>query len=586
MASKLRWRVALWVCAWQAERVLADLVDTANGPVQGVYRDVAEKTASWWGLPYAQPPTEERRFKAPQPFLGSWTEPRQATRIPPECTQSAGRSVSGQEDCLYLNVHAPVPDRTTSRPVLVWLYGGGFSVGDSYSMGLYDGQHLAWKHEVVVVTLNYRLCVLGFMALDALQNESSTGSTGNHALQDQQLALRWVQANIRNFGGDPDRVTLFGESAGAFSVMWHLVSQKSAGLFHGAIMESGTVDATFFFQPLAQAKEYYEDLATRLHCPASLGAGQLPCLRALPAQALVAVEAGMDGHRPSVHSPLWPLMPNGPAIDGTEDGLADIPIRLVQRGAFNKVPLLLGANENGGSIFEDMLPEVLPGAQLPVRRHPATLGEALRYFFRENVTQVEAIYQESEFGGDGDEMMKRMIRDMMFMCPLRALSSAWAQHDLPAYMYVFDFSYGLAKIIGLGDFHGSELPFVFRNWLEFIKPIDPFHSPRHMADIISCKWTSFAYALDPNGGVDESRWPPGCEDINREFSDWPRFHATQRLFYDLKGRPEVHEILADNRYPDDLFPRDPKCNLWDELASTLHWVHEGPSSRSFAGLIV
>ncbi|CAE7519512.1 ACHE [Symbiodinium necroappetens] len=128
-------------------------------------------------------------------------------------------------------VHAPVPDRTTSRPVLVWLYGGGFSVGDSYSMGLYDGQHLAWKHEVVVVTLNYRLCVLGFMALDALQNESSTGSTGNHALQDQQLALRWVQANIRNFGGDPDRVTLFGESAGAFSVMWHLVSQKSAGDF-------------------------------------------------------------------------------------------------------------------------------------------------------------------------------------------------------------------------------------------------------------------------------------------------------------------------------------------------------------------
>ncbi|CAE7205665.1 Washc4, partial [Symbiodinium necroappetens] len=237
-----------------------------------------------------------------------------------------------------------------------------------------------------------------------------------------------------------------------------------------------------------------------------------------------------------------------------------------------------------------MLPEVLPGAQLPVKRHPATLGEALRYFFRENVTQVEAIYQESEFGGDGDEMMKRMIRDMMFMCPLRALSSAWAQHDLPAFMYVFDFSYGLAKIIGLGDFHGSELPFVFRNWLEFIKPIDPFHSPRHMADIISCKWTSFAYALDPNGGVDESRWPPGCEDINREFSDWPRFHATQRLFYDLKGRPEVHEILADlwlkgcngynrctqdNRFPDDLFPRDPKCNLWDELASTLHWVHEG-----------
>ena len=132
---------------------------------------------------------------------------------------------------------------------------------------------------------------------------------------------------------------------------------------------------------------------------------------------------------------------------------------------FNKVPLLLGANENGGSIFEPMLPMVLPGARLPVKRYPETLNKALRYFFQENISKVEAIYTKEEFG-DGDMLIRRMIRDLIFMCPLRALASAWSSANLPTFLYVFDFSYGLAKLIGLGDFHGSELPFVFRNWLE------------------------------------------------------------------------------------------------------------------------
>eukprot|EP00438_Fugacium_kawagutii_P026693 Skav219951 [mRNA] locus=scaffold2879:154558:158548:+ [translate_table: standard] len=276
-------------------------------------------------------------------------------------------------------------------------------------------------------------------------------------------------------------------------------------------------------------------LSGKLGCPSS--SSQLECLRRLPASAVVEVEAGLDGHRPKVRSPLWPLMPNGPAIDGTESGLLDVPMKLVREGRFNRVPLLLGSNENGGSIFEAMLPLVMPGAQLPVKRHPETFDKAMRLFFQENVSKVEAVYNQKEFP-DNDVLIRRVIRDLMFMCPLRALASAWSSAGLPTFLYVFDFSYGLAALIGLGDFHGSELPFVFRNWLEFIKPIDPFQSPRRMSNIISCKWTSFANGHDPNGGTNESQWVPGCEDINGRYSEWPKF-GRERLFYTLKARPDA-----------------------------------------------
>jgi len=554
-----------------AESLNSLVVPTTNGPLHGVFRDrgLTHHSATWWGIRYAEPPVGANRFKEPKAYKDSWTTPRMANQIPSPCMQISGKSTSGQEDCLFLNVHAPL-GKNSSLPVMVFFYGGGFSEGSSYEMGLYDGQHLSVRHDVIIVTLNYRLCALGFMALDTLQSEHESGSTGNHGLQDQQLALQWVQQNIHNFGGNPEKVTIFGESAGAFSVMWHLVNKRSSGLFQAAIMESGTVDVTFFFQPLASAKAYYEDIANRLGCPR--GSKQLECLRLLPASALLEVEAGFDGKKPMVRSPLWPIMPNGPAIDGTEEGLLDVPMKLVKQGNFNKVPLLLGANENGGSIFEPMLPMVLPGARLPVKRYPETLNKALRYFFQENISKVEAIYTKEEFG-DGDMLIRRMIRDLIFMCPLRALASAWSSANLPTFLYVFDFSYGLAKLIGLGDFHGSELPFVFRNWLEFIKPIDPFQSPRRMSDIISCKWTSFAHGHDPNGGTNESQWISGCENINGRYSDWPSF-GEERLFYTLKAQPEVHGILTDNHFPDDTFPRDEKCDLWDELGMYMPWVQE------------
>lgn len=567
-------------------------VPTRNGPVAGILRGT---TATWWGLRFAEPPTGARRFKPPQPLEQTWTEPVSAAHRRQHCLQHIPvLGTKGGEDCLFLNVFAPadaMKDGATKRPVMVWIYGGGYEVGDSYQLGLYDGQHLSERHDLVVVTLNYRLSFLGFFALDALRNES--GTTGNYGVQDQQQALRWVQENIANFGGDSSRVTIFGESAGAFSVMWQLVNPHSAGLFHAAIMESGTSSVSWFFQPYHLATAFYEGVAEELGCGSNGDAkAQLDCLRGVEPHHLVFMQMfeGPPPGGPATRSTLWPIMPVGPVLDGTSYGLLDVPIKLVQAGKFHQVPLMLGANENGGSIFEPMLPYIVPGAVWPAALAPSVTAEkAMTWFFGNYTSRVGEVYTMAEFKNaesPADAFLSRLIRDVMFQCSNRALATSWASAQLPTYLYVFHYDFGfIDRVTGLKDFHGGEMPFVFRNWLRDIQAISPLQDPYKMADIMSCKWASFAYTLDPNGGKDEEAWPPHCMQINRQYSDWPRFNSDQRLLYSLKSEPAIHQILADNRYPDDLFPRDEKCDLWDELAPQLPWILPQRPATSLAVIV-
>jgi carboxylesterase type B len=471
---------------------------------------------------------------------------------------------------------------------MFWIYGGGYTSGNSYEFGLYDGKHLSESHNVVVVTVNYRLGNLGFMALDALKQEDPNSSTGNYGVQDQTLGLQWVKRNIAAFGGNPDRVIIFGESAGGFSVMWHLVSPASAGLFHGAIMESGTSQTSLFFQHYKDAAAYYEDSAAILDCPAGLGAAaQLDCLRALPRHR-IQYGAGADPEfsakrkiTPADRSPIYPLMPNGPVIDGSRVGTLDVPIRLIDAGNFNKVPLILGANENGGTIFEPMVPLTVPNTSWPLHFHKDSVGKAFDYLLQGNSSRLQEIYNVTEFKAGGvlwpeDALVSRVLRDLMFMCPLRQVANLYAKQDLPAYMYVFHFHYGLVidQVLHLGDFHAGEVPFVFKNWLWALKALAPARDSHLMADIMSCKWASFAYTLDPNGGDDASKWPPGCELINKRYSSWPRFNIQERMFYSLQHEPEVLQIRSNNYYPDDLFPRDPKCDLIDSISSFMAFRHD------------
>jgi carboxylesterase type B len=252
--------------------------------------------------------------------------------------------------------------------------------------------------------------------------------------------------------------------------------------------------------------------------------------------------------------------------------------------------LILGANEDGGTIFEPMLPAVVPGAKWPASIFKDTVGLAFDHIFQANSSRFQAVYNATEFKSASwpeDSLISRGIRDLVFMCPLRQLATAYAAQGLPAYMYVFHFNYGFLvdSVLHLGDFHAGEIPFVFRNWLWVAEAIDRNQDPYLMADIMSCKWASFAYTHDPNGGKREADWPPGCTTVNRKYSSWPVFNSRDRLYYSLKIEPEVLPIRADNVYPDDLFPRDPKCDLIDDISEYIRFRHDGNPSAGHSFVV-
>ncbi|PQJ34357.1 carboxylesterase [Salinibacter sp. 10B] len=303
----------------------AQVVSTANGRVEGT--PVSDGVHAFKGIPYAKPPIGERRWRPPQP-VESWSGVRSATRFGPRCMQTRPygdmifRSAGMSEDCLYLNVWTPADAPTGSLPVLVYFYGGGFIAGDG-SEPRYDGASMA-REDIVVVTLNYRLGVFGFMAHPALTAESPEQASGNYGLLDQAQALRWVQNNIAAFGGDPDRVTIGGESAGSMSVSGHLASPLSTGRFARAIGESGALLGALSPSSLADAEEKGSRFADQV------GADSLAELRALSSSRLLEHAA----------------KPTAPRFGVTVDGhfLSMPPSEVYAEKEQARVPLLVGWN--------------------------------------------------------------------------------------------------------------------------------------------------------------------------------------------------------------------------------------------------
>ena len=360
-------------------------VPTQYGPVTGELRS---GVAVFRSIPFAAAPTGALRFAPPQP-PAPWTAPKDVRGYGTPCAQLKllGPILYGGEACLQLSVYAAAADAAAPpRPVFFFIYGGAFILGDDEELGWYDGEALARAHpEMVVVLPNYRLGPLGFLALEGLEG------AGNAALLDQVAALEWVRDNIAAFGGDPARVTIAGESAGAFSVAWHLASPRSAGLFHGAVLESTSFDTPQFFQPLADARAFSALYGAALGCaedaPGAPGGRQLACLRALPVDAVLidlaealnpdwpcvtpgrcppglqAAAAHFGSGAPRTLPALAPLMPWGPAVDGAL--LRDVPLRAIEAGAFNRVPVLMGTNRNEGSIFIPVFPIIVPSTSFP-----------------------------------------------------------------------------------------------------------------------------------------------------------------------------------------------------------------------------
>lgn len=270
----------------------AQQVKTANGVLQGIKE--ASGVVSYKGVPFAQPPVGDLRWKEPQAPL-NWKGIRKADHFGPQAMQRAiysdmmFRSDGKSEDCLYLNVWTPAKSATEKLAVLVYFYGGGFNAGDG-SEYRYDGEALA-KKGIISVTVNYRLGIFGFLAHPELTAESAHHSSGNYGLIDQHAALVWVKKNIAAFGGDPDKVTIAGESAGSMSVCGQVASPLSRGLFVGTIGESGSFLGNLSPVPLADAEQSGVKFAT------SIGASSLADLRKIPADTLLKISA--RGHFPT-----------------------------------------------------------------------------------------------------------------------------------------------------------------------------------------------------------------------------------------------------------------------------------------------
>ncbi len=307
----------------------ADTVKTVNGVIEG--RGVQPSGVRIFrGIPFAEPPTGELRWREPQ-AVKNWQGVRPALDFGPRCMQAVVfddiryRSNGVSEDCLYLNVWTPAKSSRERLPVLVYFYGGGFVNGDS-SEARYDGESMAAKG-IVVVSVNYRLGVFGFLAHPELTKESPHKASGNYGLLDQNAGLRWVQKNIASFGGDPRHVTIAGESAGSMSVSAHMASPLSRDLIAGAIGESGALTGTLSPVPLAKAEEEGSKFS------ASIGAQSLAALRAMPAQQIL--EPAYKGGYAAVNR--FPL-----AIDGYF--LPTDPVTIYASGKQARIPLLAGWN--------------------------------------------------------------------------------------------------------------------------------------------------------------------------------------------------------------------------------------------------
>ena len=304
----------------------ADRVKTADGVLEGTGPQ-ASGVREFKGIPFAAPPVGDLRWQAPQP-VKKWSGVRQATQFGPRCMQQPiygdmnFRSNGVSEDCLYLNVWTPAKTGRERLPVLVYFFGGGFMAGDG-SEPRYDGGSMATKG-IVALTVNYRLGVFGFMAHPELTKESPHHASGNYALLDQNAALRWVQANIAAFGGDPQHVTIAGESAGSIAVSAQMASPLSKGLFAAAIGESGSILGALSATPLADAEKRGETFA------ANVGASDLAALRAMPAEKLLEAAGQRGGPRFS------------PDVDGYF--FPESPYAIFAAGKQAHVPLLAGWN--------------------------------------------------------------------------------------------------------------------------------------------------------------------------------------------------------------------------------------------------
>ena len=509
-------------------------VAVTGGRIQGTAAAADPDVVAFKGIRFAAPPVGDLRWRPPAAVVG-WDGVRDAGEAGPICVQGAG-GVGQSEDCLFLNVWAP-KETAEPLPVLYWIHGGGYT-GGSGSTSIYDGARLA-AEGAVVVTINYRLNVFGFLAHPALSAESPHGASGNYGLLDMVAGLEWVRDNIAAFGGDPDRVTIFGESAGAGAVMSVMVMPQSKGLFHRAIAQSNWIHG--WDRPLeGDTADLTPAEAQGVSVGAALGAGDLDleaalaAMRAAPARAVLEAIAAGAGSPFLRTGHVW-----APNVDGW--AIPDDPLAMYAAGRQHPVPLVVGMNGNEGSLMtRGFSMEGVDAFGAHVESvYPELAGDLLAHY---DVT-AETVR----------EGLDHLIHDLYFAGPVRAHArdqSAVA----PVWMYHFTRVPPTPWGEAMGAHHAAELVYVFGTLTTAdepgerplgLSPLGDFTEvDAGLSETMRAYWIRFAATGDPNGpGL--PAWPafePGS-DRYQELGDavsvghglhvagadlWDRFQAQRR----------------------------------------------------------
>lgn len=530
--------IFLFVVSTMMSAHAAPHVMTTQGEIEGLHKNAVDL---FLGIPFAKPPVGELRWRPPQ-APASWKGVRSAKQFGPTCAQITtlgpfAGPPNSNEDCLYLNVFTP--DTRAKLPVLVWIYGGGYVDGESND---YDGSKLAVQGHLVVVTLNYRLNLFGFLAHPALDKEGH--DFANYGVMDQQAALKWVIRNIAGFGGDPDNITLGGQSAGAGATAASVISPEAKGLFERAILESGGYTP---FAPLDFAEDKGAKFARAAGCTEKAAKAMARCLRALPAKRILALSG-----TPSANGPFIV----GPIVDGTV--IPRQTIDAVRSGQFNRVPIMMGTTQDEGN-FTIGITQYFKSP-----RSPVTDKEFHRYVaktFGGNAGPamsppafpkgtVEAVLRHYPIEQGAQPAWTRVATDVV-ACRGQYMAQAFARF-VPVYMYEFDDrtapSY-FPKMPGYRSlaYHTADLAYLFAGYHGGPKGlrIQLDDSQMQLSNKLVAAWSNFAAAANPDGNGD-TPWPR-----------WPNNENSPAYF--------LQDDAWSHTQSNAEFSHDHQCGFWQHL---------------------
>lgn len=551
------------------------LIRTDLGAVQGAWNlDIWNKIGKFFGadptkhsryfasIPFAEPPVGDRRFRSPQPLTTAWGhvdangvingQIRDASSFPSACPQNFFMAFSQSEDCLYLNVFTPPPMRVQSKklPVMVFIYGGAFNFGDSYTLGSYNARSLTDSQDVIVITLNHRTNAFGFLYTDE--------EGGNFGLEDQREALRWIKRNIVNFGGDPDNVTMFGMSSGATSAILHATSPATEnGLLHKIIHQSGPLGTVIVSkEEIAQTSL---NLAKQLNCVGSNGKPDLSCLRKIPFKDILKA-AGPSLNDPSkdptagedfnddpnqIVNYMGDTYKWWPTLDGRN--IVGNPVDLVAQGKHKNIPMIIGVQKDEGGLW--FLPFDIPiygSIRKQKLYNPTSYQDRLKLIFGRDYNTMSQSYPVQPTAEGNVKQLINLITDYAWLCPSEQTALNWAKKNKNTFFYRWTQPTfpPLPRCLD-GCCHSNEAPYLFNTIWPLIGS-----SRQNLASKVQSYWVNFATTGNPN--LSSNGGSPPSADLPH----WPQYDSQQ-----------IHQELGDRVGPENRV-RAEFCNALSRMNVT------------------